>query len=123
MSVRAQRNPADQWAGRMGRLISGVASSIVAAMVKLICIPPTKVAELASSAPKTAGRAASRSEAACTCPLLSDEPQGRGCGGVCCHAIDGRAAVGSVLGVVGGIDARAQPGLVFADVLNADIDL
>ena len=53
-------------------------------------------------------REASRIQAACTCSLLSDEPQGRGCGGVCRHAIDGRAAVACVLGVVGGIDVRAQ---------------
>jgi len=31
-----------------------LASSMDAAIAKLICIPPTKVAELASSAPKTA---------------------------------------------------------------------
>jgi hypothetical protein len=55
--------------------------------------------------------------------LLRDESQGRGCGVVCHHPLDRRAAVASVLGAVGGIDIRAQPGLTCAEVLSGDIDL
>ena len=56
-------------------------------------------------------------------PIFRADPQRRGGGVICHHAIDGRLAVAAVLGPVGGIDARTQLCLAAADVLDGDIGL
>jgi len=55
--------------------------------------------------------------------MLWDKPQGGGCGDVCRHPLDGCAAVATVLGVIGRIDARAKRALVFTDIINDDVNL
>src|ERR1700722_14433037 len=51
------------------------------------------------------------------------KPQGGGGGVIRHHAVNGRFAVAAVFGAVGGVDVRAQVGLVVADVFDGDIGL